>query len=130
MNWLRRFMIGRYGVDQLSIALIIVSFISTILFRFYPSRILSTLYILIPFIAYFRILSKNTYKRYLENQKFLKYWKPVENKIKGFINRIKNRKDYKYLKCKNCKQKIRVPRGKGKIKIVCPKCKETMIKKV
>lgn len=130
MNWLRKFMMGRYGVDKLSIALIVLSFIFTILFRFFPSRILSTLYILIPFIAYFRILSKNTYKRYQENQQFLKYWQPIENNIKNFINRFKNRKDYKYLKCTNCKQKIRVPRGKGKIKIICPKCKKTMIKKV
>lgn len=129
MNWLRKFMVGRYGVDQLSLALIVLSFMFSILFRFYPSRILSTLYILLPFIVYYRILSRNTYKRYSENQKFLVYWNPIGNKIKTFTNRFKMRKDYRYLKCKNCKQKIRVPRGKGKIKIICPKCKETMIKK-
>lgn len=129
MNWLRKFMIGRYGVDQLSIGLIVLSFIFSILFRFYPSRILSTLYILIPLLAYYRILSRNAYKRYAENQKFLVHWNPIGNRVKTFINRFKKRKDYRYLSCKNCKQKIRVPRGKGKIKIICPKCKETMIKK-
>ena len=129
MNWLRKFMAGRYGVDQLSIGLILLSLILSVLFRFYPNRILSTLYILIPFVVYYRTLSKNIYKRYSENQRFLVYWNPIGNKVKFFINRFKKRKDYRYLRCKSCKQKIRVPRGKGKIKIICPKCKETMIKK-
>ena len=129
MNWLRKFMTGRYGLDQLSIALVVSSFLISILFRYYPSKILSSLYLVVPLIAYYRILSKDTYKRYGENQKFLVYWNPIGNRIKTFIRRFKNRKDYKYLKCPSCKQKIRVPRGKGKIKIVCPKCKETMIKK-
>ena len=129
MNWLKKFMIGRYGVDHLSIALLVFSFILSILFKFYPNKILTTLYIFIPFIAYYRTLSKNTYKRYAENQKFLVYWNQIKNKIKKIINKFKNRKNYRYLKCRNCNQKIRVPRGKGKIKITCPKCKETMIKK-
>lgn len=129
MDWLRRFMMGRYGVDKLSIALILVSFIFTFIFRSSQNSILSTLNLIIIFFAYFRVFSKNTYKRYSENQKFLKYWQPMENKIRAFTNRFKNRKNYKYLKCTNCKQKIRVPRGKGKIKIKCPKCGETMIKK-
>lgn len=129
MNWLKKFMTGRYGIDQLSIALVVFAFLISILFRFYPNRILSSLYLIIPLFAYYRILSKKIYKRHAENQKFLVYWNPIENKIKNFISRFKNRKYYKYLKCPSCKQKIRVPRGKGKIKIVCPKCKETMIKK-
>lgn len=129
MNWLKRFMIGRYGTDQLSIALIFLSIALSILSRFLPSRIIDIIYIALLIIAYYRIFSKNTYKRYIENQKFIGFWIPIQNKFKRKINRITSRKEYKYFKCTNCKQRIRVPRGKGKIKVTCPKCRNIMIKK-
>jgi ribosomal protein L37AE/L43A len=68
-------------------------------------------------IAIFRTLSRNTYKRYQENRKFL-----------ALQQRIKDR-DHRYFSCPRCKQTVRVPRGKGKIAISCPKCKEKFIKK-
>ncbi len=129
MNWLKRFMAGRYGGDQLSIALIIVNLLISILSRFLNSKILGILNLGISVVILYRIFSKNIAKRYQENMKFLNLWNPIKNKVKNKIQRIKSLKHYKYFKCSNCKQKLRVPRGKGKVSITCPKCKTTIIKK-
>ena len=67
--------------------------------------------------AIFRMLSRNTYKRYQENRKYLR-----------FVERLKDR-DHRYYDCPRCRQPVRVPKGKGKIAITCPKCKEKFIKK-
>ena len=72
---------------------------------------------------------KNISKRYQENNKFLRIWNIIKNKINYVPQRIKSLKDYRYFKCSNCKQTLRVPRGKGKLSITCPKCKNVMIKK-
>ena len=69
------------------------------------------------FWAIFRTFSRNTYRRYQENRKFLM-----------LLARIKDRK-HRYFTCPRCRQPVRVPRGKGKIAITCPKCKEKFIKK-
>jgi len=79
--------------------------------------------------SYYRMFSRQTYKRALENQKFLQH----TSKIRGFFAKQKymatQRKTHHIYKCPNCKQKIRVPKGKGKIEIRCPKCQTTFIKK-
>ncbi|MBW4829460.1 MAG: hypothetical protein KZY61_01390 [Clostridiaceae bacterium] len=129
MNWLRKFMAGRCGVDQLSTALIVVNLICTILLRFFNSSILNIFCIIISVIVIYRIFSKNISKRYQENIKFLNIWNPIKRKVNKKIQRIKDLKHYKYFKCSNCKQTLRVPRGKGKISITCPKCKLVMIKR-
>jgi ribosomal protein L37AE/L43A len=69
------------------------------------------------FWAIFRMMSRNVYKRYQENRKFLQ-----------FFDRIKDRQ-HRYYDCPKCRQTVRVPRGKGKISITCPKCREKFIKK-
>jgi LSD1 subclass zinc finger protein len=77
----------------------------------------------------FRMLSRNIYRRRAENDKFIKYWWPIRTKIKRVISNIKQRKTYKFIKCPGCKNKLRLPRGKGKIQISCPKCTERFIRK-
>ena len=129
MNWFKRFMTGRYGVDQLSWALMFLSIFISILSRFANSKILAMLYIIPLAMVFYRMFSKNIAKRYQENMMFLNKWNPIKRKINRRIQRIKDRKDYKYYKCSNCKQTLRVPKGKGKIAITCPKCKTVMIKK-
>lgn len=136
MNFLRRFMYGRYGVDQLSIALLILgvllSFISTAT-NIYFINLLS---IVIIALTYFRILSRNTYKRALENQKFLSFWNPIKVKTwlplkKYFTTFTKGVKDkeHKYFLCPSCRQTLRVPKGQGKITVTCPKCKNQFSKR-
>lgn len=129
MNWLKKFMTGRYGVDQLSWTLMGLSIFVSILSRFMNSQVLAILYLIPLVIVFYRMFSKNIAKRYQENMTFLNKWNPIKGKINTKIQRIKSLKYYKYYKCPNCKQKLRVPRGKGKISITCPKCKTVMIKK-
>ncbi|WP_238858768.1 MULTISPECIES: hypothetical protein [unclassified Clostridium] len=124
MDRLRRFMFGRYGGDELSKALLVLSFILLLIMNFVPKdlRFLIILAYIPVIICMFRIFSRNIYKRRNENYKYLKIKNKIVMWFKNNINRIKTLKNYKYYTCSNCKQKLRVPRGKGKISITCPKC--------
>ncbi len=120
-NLLRRFMLGRYGNDKLNIAILIVGVAVSVIcvYARYPYLKLSLMilsYLLMGW-ALFRMLSRNTYKRYRENRKYLM-----------FLQRIKDR-EHRYYDCPRCRQQVRVPRGKGKISITCPKCKEKFIRR-
>ena len=116
---LRKFMAGRYGTDKLNTALLIAGVVTSLLSAFLP--ILNLLLTLISYvllgIVIFRSLSRNTYKRYQENRKYL-----------NLLQQIKDR-DHRYFRCPKCRQQVRVPKGKGKIAINCPKCREKFIKK-
>ena len=118
---LRRFMAGRDGTDKLNTAILgagLVICVITIFIPFPPVDLLLTAVSYgLMFWAIFRCLSRNTYKRYQENRKYL-----------TFLERIKDR-EHRYFDCPRCRQPVRVPRGKGKIAITCPKCKEKFIKK-
>ena len=128
-NWLRNLMTGRYGPDQLNAALLF----GTILF--YLLEAVTGIGWLV-FIAYFllilsfyRMMSRNIPRRRAENDRFLRYWWPVRQKLKGFFQRLKQRRDYRFFRCPACGNMLRVPRGKGKIMITCPKCGERFQKK-
>ena len=120
-NKLRQFMAGRYGTDKLNTCIlvlgVIISIVAAILHNPFLTLIFATLSYVLMFWAIFRTFSRNTYKRYQENRKFLM-----------LLDRIKDRK-HRYYSCPRCRQPVRVPRGKGKIAITCPKCKEKFIKK-
>lgn len=122
MERLRRFMIGRYGVDELTYAFLITLIILHILSLFLRSFIVSVLYIALFAFMIFRMLSKNIAARRKENYFFLKAWNPVAAFFRRLALKIKTRKQYKYLTCPECKKKMRVPRGKGNIIVTCPKC--------
>lgn len=123
MNWLQNFMRGRYGLDSFGLAIICFYFILTLFNIFLRMEIVSIISLLILIYFYFRVLSKNLYKRSQENMKFLRYYDPIRFKYSQWKQNFHNRKFYKYYTCKRCKQKLRVPRGKGKITITCPKCR-------
>ncbi len=120
---LAEFMRGRYGIDALgrfilycSIALLLIGMIIR------PLHFLYYVAVVLVFYGYYRMFSRNVTKRYNENQKFLS----IVNTQKA---RFAQRKTHKIFKCPNCSQKIRVPKGKGKICIKCPKCRIEFIKK-
>lgn len=128
-NWLRNFMIGRYGPDHLNVALLILSIIIGIvssLVKFLPLSILGDIVLI---YAFFRMFSRNITARRRENDKFVRVWWPIKNKIKSKWVQLKSLRSYKFFKCPECKQTLRVPRKKGKIQITCPKCGERFIKK-
>lgn len=123
-----RFMYGRYGFDQLGRFLFGLAFVFWILcffVRFLPwhflyamfSGINTALYI----VAFFRILSKNTYKRTLENEKYLQ----IRAKVLPFLSKKTEKlkdKEHIYKNCPNCKAKLRLARVKGKHTTKCPRC--------
>lgn len=127
MNWLKKFMYGRYGLDHLSKALVILAFVLLILVGFLPKQlsILSVIAYVPIFIYIFRVFSKDIYKRQQENYKYIKIKNSVVIWFKQKLNRAKDSKTHKYFTCPDCKQKLRVPRGRGKISVTCPKCKKT-----
>lgn len=121
-----RFMYGRNRADQLGLFMLVIGILVNLASRFVKnatiSLILSLLAGVIVAIVLFRIFSRNLYKRRSENAKFLnKVWWP----IKRFFNRAKTKnqdKEHKYFTCSKCRAVCRVPRGKGKIVITCPRC--------
>ena len=128
-NFLRNFMVGRYGPDHLNIAMIIFSFLLSLVHGI--TRYTPILYIsyLILALALFRMLSRNLPRRRAENDKFIRYWWPIKTKLSRSFANFKDRKTFKYFKCPSCANTLRVPRGKGKLQITCPKCGERFIKK-
>lgn len=122
-------MAGRYGVDELSKFLNIVLLVLLILSIFIRSGILYLLALGILIYSYFRMFSKNISKRYEENQKFVNFRYRSVVKWNNFKKRFAQRKEYRFYHCPQCKQTVRVPRGRGKICITCPKCRTEFVKK-
>lgn len=126
---IRRFMYGRYGSDQLNMALLIaslvLSLVNSILSVFFDgSTVFSVVFLVIAlftyvllFFAIFRIFSRNVSRRRRENQRFLNGW-----------SRFCDHR-HRYFHCPQCHQLVRVPRNRGKVSIRCPKCGEKFIKK-
>lgn len=119
---MQRFMAGRYGQnDRLNKTLMWASLLVVVIGLFVPVGILSLCVTLVAYsmmgYAIFRIFSKNTHKRYRENRRFL-----------NLLERIRDRK-HRYYTCPKCKQSVRVPKGKGKIAIACPRCREKFVRK-
>ena len=128
-EWLRRFMLGRYGPDALGVALIALSVVLGLVSKL---RILSYLLILsyaALFFALFRMLSKNLARRRAENDRFLTLWAPIRQLFMRLSRRYSDRKDHRFFRCPACRNKLRVPKHKGKIQITCPKCGERFIRK-
>ena len=109
---LRSFMAGRYGTDRLNMVILCAGLFCSLLSVWVKAVPLNII-----FWALCRTLSRNTYRRYQENRKFLQ-----------FFTRLKDRQN-RYFDCPKCRQLVRVPRGKGKIAITCPRCKEKFIRK-
>ena len=119
---------GRYGSDQFNRFLMLLGLVFFVISvfgvrGFYRGGLACLIY------AYFRMLSRNTYKRSLENNRYLQYESKVKRYLSGWRRNLEQRKTHHIYKCPSCRQKIRIPRGKGKIEIRCPKCGQTFIKK-
>lgn len=129
MNFLRRFMAGRYGGDQLNNVFLLLSLLLILLERFTRWRWMTVPVLALLFLCYFRVFSRNIQARYAENQRFLRWWRPIGTRLHNMGLRFRDRKTHRYFKCPNCKQRLRVPRGRGKINITCPHCRHQFIRK-
>ena len=126
---LQSFMAGRYGVDQLNRVYIGLTFVLLILSMITRWSILYLVALGILIYSYYRMFSRNVSKMYAQNQKFLNMRYRAVAKWNKTKNHMKQRKVYRFYKCPSCKQKVRVPKGKGRICITCPKCRTEFVKK-
>lgn len=124
-----QFMQGRYGADQMGQMLSAVSMVFLIISLFSRNQAWFLLAVIGIVYNYFRMFSKNISKRYAENQKYLKMTVGIRRKLASWKSQLAQRKIYHIYRCPGCKQKIRVPRGRGKIEIRCPKCNTRFVKK-
>ena len=118
-------MAGRNGNDQLNIFLLIVDLILMLLSSIFSKSIGGVLYpivIALLVYVYFRMFSRNVYKRREENGKYMRLKYKAAAELRLFKERWIQRKDYKFFTCPSCRASLRVPRNRGKIKIVCRKC--------
>lgn len=126
---MQRFMAGRYGNDQLNQFIFIVAIISMVLEIITRQSLFYTLTLVLLILAYVRVFSRNINKRYEENMKFLQKKDAILNKFRKQKYYATQRRNFHIYTCPQCKQKIRIPKGKGKISITCPKCRTSFIKK-
>ena len=124
-----RFMYGRYGTDALNHFLIVISAILLLLSCFRVIWYLAIPAMLILLWSYIRCFSRKIYKRRRENEIYLKAVRPFRDFFRLQKNKRRDRKTHCYVKCKHCKAVLRVPKGKGKIDITCPRCKKITVKR-
>lgn len=124
MNWFRKFMAGRYGVDQLSNLILILSIILMIIGGTGKVQLLNYIGMALLLYNYYRVFSRDLNRRYQENMVYLRYTNNVRSKVNGLKNRLKQSRTHKFFKCPSCSKQLKVPKGKGKINITCPHCKE------
>ena len=129
---LLQFMRGRNGNDALNRFLLVLILALMLLSIFLPSGLNRLAYLLIFFLlgySYFRMFSRNLYKRKKDNAW---YWEKRSRVVASFRllkERWLQRKDYRFFSCPSCRTTLRVPRGKGQIKIVCRKCGSSFVRK-
>lgn len=125
---MQRFMIGRYGNDRFNQFLMIIALVFLVISLFGP-EIFYPVSLAIMIYIYYRMFSRQIYKRAAENQKYLQ----KEMQVRGFLRKKKNEfaqlKTHRIYKCPTCRQKLRVPKGRGKIAIRCRKCGTEFIRK-
>ena len=148
-NYRRPFFSGRNGADELSVTLVILGVVLFLAAPIFDERIIQGIFILLggvsAFFGVFRSLSKNVGKRRSENIAFVNFFRSEseaekeqkkrekEEKKKAEEERKARRKEeektHAFFKCPQCGKELRVPRGKGKIRIKCPNCGEQFIRK-
>ncbi len=133
MNSLRermtRFMYGRYGSDQLSKLYLGLAIACLAVNLFTRLNVFYLAGMLLLFYGIYRSFSKNIAKMSAQNQKYLNWRYKMTAQYSNAKKHWAQRKEYRFYQCPGCRQKVRVPRGRGKIAITCPKCHTEFIKK-
>ncbi len=122
-----KFFSGRYGSDKLNLFLLVLLLILTLMYIITHWIIFDILSMAVAITVCFRMFSRNYSKRAAENAKYMKLTEPVRT----FVNNLRpaSSVSHKVFYCPKCKQKLRVPKGRGKIEITCPKCRNNFIKR-
>ena len=120
-----RFMAGRNGNDRLNLFLLVIGVIFLVLgviLKNSTAAVFNTITLIILIVVYFRMFSRNIGKRRAENAKYMEMRERFVSKFRLLREKWTQRKDYKFFQCPSCKTALRVPKGRGKIMIVCKKC--------
>ena len=149
-NRLYRFMQGRNGVDalgkalnRLSLGCLITAIVFTFLSMLFLRREITgaaSVFRILYFVVYgiglilmglwlFRVFSRNIAKRQKENTRYLYRMQKVRRWFSSLKQQLKDRKTYKYFRCPQCKQRMRAPRHKGKIRVTCKNCAKIFVTK-
>ena len=137
-NRLQEFMRGRYGADELERFLMVVTVILIVINFFVGSRLLNLIVTALLIWSFFRMLSRNFTARSNENMAFVRHRDTVLSKInRGRLSggsgsggkKASSDRAYHYFSCPSCGQRVRVPRGRGRVRIICPKCRTEFEKK-
>lgn len=128
-----RFMQGRYGTDDFSRCMIIAALVCIVAAAFLRRTILGSILDFAGFAVivytYYRMFSRNIAKRSAENRKYLEMTGDIRRRFQREKNLMNQRKTHHIYTCPGCGQKVRIPRGKGKIEIECPKCHVKFVKR-
>ena len=131
-EWMQRAMAGRYGVDQLNRFLTIFAMVMLILSMFFKSA-LSLVFWLLAIVSlvwsYARMFSRKIPKRQAENNAYLTLRYQITRKSTARRQRAAQKRYYRFYNCPRCGVTTRVPKGKGKLRITCPRCGESFVRK-
>lgn len=125
----QRFMMGRYGNDKMNQVLSWCSLALILVGIFVDQNLFYTMGLVLLIYIYYRSFSRNIPRRYAENQAFLQKYARLTGWFTHKKQAMERNKGYRVFACPQCKQKVRVPKGKGKIQIHCPKCNSDFIKR-
>lgn len=132
-GWLQRFFAGRYGVDELSRFLTGLAMVTLILSCLIRNGLVGILFWLLTLTSltwnYYRMFSRKVDRRRAENSAYLTLRYRLTGRLSGWRQRIRQKKYYRFYKCPGCGVTTRVPKGKGRIRVTCPKCGESFIRK-
>ena len=129
---LMRFMAGRNGNDRLNIFLLALELLLLLMSAIFSGgfgRYVSPFALLLLIYIYYRMLSRNIYKRKAENAWYMKRRNRVLSSFRLVRERWVQRRDFRFFSCPSCRTTLRVPKGKGQIKIVCRKCGTSFVRK-
>ena len=119
---LARFMQGRNGTDNLCMFTLVTGLVLSLAASFLGLPLLSFAGLGLYIYTIFRMFSRNREKRMSENRKYLALTSGWRTKVRQFVRRLQNRKEYKYFKCPNCKLLLRLKKGTGDKEITCVRC--------
>lgn len=139
-GWWSRVMAGRHGADQFSMALLVAYCILLFLGNLFGSGLLSILALAALIYCVWRMLSRDHERRWRENSWFLSWWNPVCGWFRSMRSRFRSEQSYaamkardravyRYYRCPKCGNRLRVPKGKGRIVVTCPVCRTEFTKK-
>lgn len=119
---IRRYMSNCNGFDNLAIMAYVLSVVTYMIGIICGIEIMGLLGTALFLYSVFRVFSRNVIKRREENQKLLEFRWKIISKFRQKNRKRKDRKNYRYFKCPNCQQNLRIPKGRGKVDVTCPKC--------